>query len=91
MALIDIPAGVTRSHLNTLLSRGNPFHVSGEALVYCLHGAEKRSNADHFECDLAIAHPHLCPCCESFYAKPSDEPGPCPTCSVPSLLIGGKT
>lgn len=76
-----VPPGVTRRSLATLASRGSPFGVSGKAVVCCVHGREKRANADHFECDLARdGRPHICPCCQNLYAKPSDEPGLCPTC-----------
>lgn len=83
MAVIDfLPPGVTKRSLDTALSRGNPFHVGGSAVVCCAHGREKRANADHFECDLRKdGRPHICPCCECLYAKHSDEPGPCPTCA----------
>lgn len=77
-----IPSGVTKSSLNTALSRGNPFGVSGKVEVVCAHGMVKRANTNHFECRLRRdGRPFVCPCCENFYAKHSDEPGPCPTCT----------
>lgn len=82
MAIIEfIPPSVTKRSLDTAISRGNPFHIEGHALVACVHGRIKRENADHFAVDLAREKPHICPCCECLYAKPSDEPGPCPTCA----------
>jgi hypothetical protein len=79
--MIDLPPGVTKRSIDTLISRGSPFSMGGTAIVCCLHGRQKRANADRFECDLVKdGRPHLCPCCESLYAKHSDEPGPCPQC-----------
>jgi len=76
-----LPPGVTKRHLDTLISRGSPFSASGTAVVTCVHGREKRANADRFAVNLRRERPHLCPCCENLYAKPSDVPGPCPTCA----------
>lgn len=76
-----LPPGVTKRHLDTLNSRGTAFTVGGTAVVCCVHGRVKRENADGFVVDLAIEKPHICPCCQNLYAKPSDEPGPCPACT----------
>lgn len=81
--ILDIPAGVTKRHVDTLLSRRhNPFHVNGNAVVVCGHGRVKRELTE-ITINPAVEKPHICPCCENMFARRDDTPGlPCPTCNT---------
>ena len=83
-----VPPGVTKRHLDTLISRGQPFVLSGDLVVECRHGRPKRQVTD-MEIDLRFAKPQICGCCENLYAAPTDEPAPCPTCTD-HLITGGR-
>lgn len=78
--MIQLPPGVTKRSIDTLISRRiAPFALSGSIVVECLHGREKRSVVE-LEFDPRGAAPLICPCCENLFRPAADVPH-CPACT----------